>query len=498
MKALQCGKPGSTEMFGSIRNCRGWFTAASLMLLTALSAPAYSQDYNDALRLSEIGLGSNARALGMGNAYTALSDDFSAASFNPAGFGLLRRMEFAGGINYSKYNNDATFFGNKSDYSNSQTKLDQLSFALPFPTIRGSFVVALGYSKDKDFNSALDFKGYNPGRNSMIQALTGKDDVSYYLFLTDATGDNTPISGRLQQSGTILSSGGLGKWSFSGAVEVARNVYVGGTLNLFSGSFRRTRDYYEDDVNNIYSGSLINDPENPTTDFQSFYLNDILDWDITGWDAKVGLLYQLSRFARFGASIKFPTSFTISEKYTTNATSQFASTTYTLDPPFESEIEYSITTPFIFSGGVSMNLMGLIASADVSYTDYTQMEFDASGDDGGLSPSAISANNRDIKDLFRGVANFNAGLEYRIPQTPLRVRGGFILNPSPFKGDASDFDKKYITAGAGFLTSESFAFDIGYAYGWWKDMGDNYGSGVSRTLQDVTYNNLIFTFSYRF
>jgi len=32
----------------------------------------------------------------------------------------------------------------------------------------------------------------------------------------------------------------------------------------------------------------------------------------------------------------------------------------------------------------------------------------------------------------------------------------------------------------------------------WKDFGDNYGSGVSRTYQDVSVNKLIFTATYRF
>jgi hypothetical protein len=53
---------------------------------------SYAQNYNDALRLSDIGLGFNARALGMGNASIGLSDDFSAVSINPAGLGLVKRM----------------------------------------------------------------------------------------------------------------------------------------------------------------------------------------------------------------------------------------------------------------------------------------------------------------------------------------------------------------------------------------------------------------------
>jgi hypothetical protein len=458
-----------------------------------------AQNYNDALRLSDFGMGFNARALGMGNAYIGLSDDFSAVSFNPAGLGFVKRMEFAGGLHYNKFNNSTTFFGNTDDYSNSDTKLDQISFVFPFPTLRGSFVLAAGYSRDKDFNSAISFNGFNNGNNSMIQTLLGSGDVSYLLYLTDNNGTATPINGNLNQEGTILSSGGIGKWSFSGASEVSKNVFVGATLNLYSGTFKKTRDYWEDDTKNIYGNDVQTDPGNASTsDFKTFYLNDVLDWNISGWDAKVGFLYQLYSSmllgARVGATIKFPTTYTIKEDYTVNGNSYFGTGfSQTIDPPLESNSEYDITTPFVFSGGASVNYAGLIVDADVSFIDYSQMEFSS-----GLDAKTMSDNNKDIKDLFRAVANFNVGAEYTIPDIGVRLRGGFILNPSPFSGDPSSRDKKYVTGGIGFLANETFAVDAAYAYGWWKDIGDNYGSNVSRTDQSIKYHNMVITFSYRF
>lgn len=333
----------------------------------------------------------------------------------------------------------------------------------------------------------------------MIQTLSGLGDVSYLLYLTDSEGINSPINGRLNQEGTILSSGGVGKWSFAGSAEASKGLFLGATLNIYNGTYKRTRDYYEDDTKNFYGNNVQTDPVNANTaDFQTFYLNDILDWDIAGWDAKVGFIYQLYSSIKFGAriggSIKFPTSFTIKENYTVNGRSEFGTgKNYTIDPPLESKVEYDITTPFVFAGGVSTNYAGLIINADVSYIDYTQMEFSS-----GLDSKKMSDNNKDIKELFRGVANFNLGAEYTIPEVGIRVRGGFILNPSPFKGDPSERNKKYITGGIGFLVEETFAIDAAYAYGWWKDIGDNYSFDLSRTFQDIKYHNMIFTFSYRF
>src|ERR1035437_921548 len=77
---------------------------AVLILIFITSANA--QDYNDALRLSQPGILTGARALGMGNAYTALSSDLSAAVFNPAGFAQIKNLEFDGSINFNSFNNN--------------------------------------------------------------------------------------------------------------------------------------------------------------------------------------------------------------------------------------------------------------------------------------------------------------------------------------------------------------------------------------------------------
>ncbi len=129
----------------------------------------FAQDVNDVLRVAIPGLGSDARALGMGNSYIALSDDGSASFFNPAGFGLLKRLEFTGGLSYAGFNNDVNFFNNNTSYSNSNTKLNQLTFAFPFPTLQGSLVFALSYHTTKDLTGAVKFDGFNNGNTSLIQ-----------------------------------------------------------------------------------------------------------------------------------------------------------------------------------------------------------------------------------------------------------------------------------------------------------------------------------------
>jgi len=466
------------------------FSAVIFISITTTNA----QNYNDALRLGFPGLGSNARALGMGNAFNALSDDASASYFNPAGFALLKKMELSGGLSFTNFNNNTTFFGNQTEDNTTNTSLNRISFALPFPTYQGSLVFGLSYHNSKDLSGIVKFDGFNSGNNSKIQSLLDTN-VPYDLFLTDEN-YNTIINGNLNQSGNILTSGGIDNWTFSGAIEVQKNFFVGGNLTVKNGSFESNSDYYEDDTQNIYQGeTAAGEPQ--TTDFRTFYFNNTLKWDIGGWDAKLGFLYQFEDVARFGATVQFPKSYTIDEEFLVDGSSEFANNEmYFLDTEYYSDkVSYDIITPFELNGALAVNLKGLIISAEATYIDYSQLKFD---NPEGLTSSYVADANKEIKSILTSALNYNVGLEYTVPTIGLRIRGGFMNQPSAFKEDDSDFDHKYLTGGLGFLANGTIGIDVAYAYGWWKDIGDNYGSNVSRTYQDVKYHTVMLTTTYRF
>ncbi len=466
------------------------FSAVIFISITTTNA----QNYNDAIRLGFPGLGSNARALGMGNAFNALSDDASASYFNPAGFGLLKKMELSGGLSFTNFDNNTTFFGNQLKDNTTNTSLNRISFALPFPTYQGSLVFGLSYHKSKDLSGIVKFDGFNNGNNSKIQSLLDSN-IPYDLFLTDEN-YNTIIDGRLNQQGDILNSGEINNWTFSGAIEVQKNFFIGGNLTVKSGKFDSNSDYYEDDTRNIYQGvTAANEPQ--TTDFKTFYLNNNLKWDLGGWDAKLGFLYQLEDVARFGATVQFPKTFTVDEEFIVSGSSEFGTgQVYNLSTQdYSDKVSYDIITPFELTGAVAVNLKGLIVSAEATFMDYSQLEF---SNPEGLGSSYIADVNKEIKSLLTTAFNYNLGLEYTVPTIGLRIRGGFINQSSAFKNDPSDFDHKYITGGLGYLANGVIGIDVAYAYGWWKDIGDNYGSNVSRTFQDVKYHTVMLTTTYRF
>ncbi|MBN1300849.1 MAG: hypothetical protein JW995_06505 [Melioribacteraceae bacterium] len=457
-----------------------------------------AQNPNDALRLSESGIFTNASILAMGNSGIALGGDYGSGLLNPASFALSKKAQLTGGFFYNTLENNVTFFSNQTNFSNNSNHFSQFGLIIPMPAKRGSMVFAAGYSRVKDFNNTVRFDGFNPGNNSMIQNLTwNNDDIAYDLYLSFGVFDfndnwlydSTIVDGMLNQSGSIIDKGGIDSWNLSGAVEIAKNLFFGATLNIYSGTFKREREYYEDDTRNYYTGPLVTDGF--SENFESFEFREAIDWDLVGWDVKFGLLYRINRFSQFGASIKLPTHYTIREDYYVNASSYFGnSVVYSIDP-YISEIEYDITTPFELSGGLAYEIAGLKAAGQLTLVDYTQMEFSE-----GLSASQRVDNNRLINENFRSVVSYSIGAEYNIPFFDMKIRAGFINLPSAFKNDPSEFDKKYLTAGIGFVASSVLGIDITYVHGWWKTYGDNYGVDESRTYQDITRNNLLVTFTY--
>ncbi|MDP3684165.1 MAG: hypothetical protein Q8S01_09550, partial [Ignavibacteria bacterium] len=327
----------------------------------------------------------------------------------------------------------------------------------------------MAYNKGKDLTTALQFDGFNIENHSMIQYLGIDSYIPFDVYLSDDNGNVNVINGKLNQSGTMLQEGGLESWTFSSAMEVSKNLYIGGSLNVNSGTFKSNREYYEVVIINVYD-TVESAPGYPNTiNFLTFFRNDIIDWEISGWDLKLGTIYQLSKIARFGATIQFPKTFTIKETYQLHVRSEFEKAIY--ENSYDDNVEYDITTPFALTGAASVNVKGLILSAEATLTDYTQTEFT---NPKGISTSYFAGLNKDMKELMRAVANINVGVEYTIPEVGIRVRGGFISQPSPYKGDPSDFGKKYLTGGVGFLADETFAIDVAYAHGWWKTYGDNY------------------------
>ena len=470
----------------------------SLFAVILLISSAHSQGSEDALRLALQGPGFSARSLSLGMAYTGIASDYSAVYSNPAGLGQIKRNEISLGLSHFSYGNTSTFMGNSTSFTNSTTDLNDLGLVYSFPTTQGSLVLAFGYGRTPIFNSGLSFKGNNP-YSSMVPSLD--QTLAYELYLIDSHNE-TLIEDSVRQEGRVLENGGINNWLISGAVETAENLFLGVTLNFVSGSYEYTRNYAEYDSYDKYTFSRFD------TNYAFDHLNLLqkIDGSISGFTARLGLLYKFNSHSRIGFNIKLPTSHTIEETYSADGKSVFdvpdrnGYTEYTYG--YAGTTKYGVTTPFNFTAGFSVGGDGVMLASDVQYTDWTQLQFtDIEGD------PTLDQYNSDFKEIFTSTFNFHVGAEVHIPQTTLRLRGGFAYLPSPYKADQSNNDQKFITGGLGVLVADALMIDVAFAHGFWETSHVNYDlnpnfynsdTPLSETQEKISTNNVMATLSYRF
>jgi long-subunit fatty acid transport protein len=388
--------------------------------------------------------GVGARAMGMGGAHIAVAEDATALLYNPAGLARVKRIEFSGGLTNQRLRNETgaliySYSGRpvssaKVDFNDgrlqSNTRLSSANIVLPVPTYRGSLVFAFGVNRIKSFDKAMKF-----------------------TFDQDGS------------SGIESESGGLYMWSFGGAVDISPNISVGGAFNFFSGT---------DNYSWLYEGSYDDD----TLSFKYRYDDTIKD-KYSGYNLKLGVRIQPSKFLIVGGTIESPVTYTINEDWT-QTTNEDGDSYYDSGSP-----EYKISLPFSLGIGIALNFNNLLLASDLNYTDWTQMEYKRLAD--------MAEANRNIKDSYIDVLRWHVGAEYLFPGIGTRLRAGYYQNPLPYKSTWIKKDRDYFTAGVGFLIDQVMTVDLAWVYGSWELNDFN-----MELAEKYTTNQIFLTTAYHF
>jgi long-subunit fatty acid transport protein len=481
------------------------------LLLFAGTGVATAQFAEDVLRFSMFNVAVGARAQAMGNTSIGLADDFSALFSNPAGLAQSRNYEFSIGLNQSNYSNDVAFLGRSSDSKLNVLSLNNLGLVYPIPTVRGSLTFAFGFGRVANYSTTAAFNGFN-ARSSIIEALTPyidirsmsasersrllEENIPFQTYLADTAGGFLfpVVYDSVQQTGAVREGGGMNSWSLGGAIDIARNFSLGATINILSGSYTYDREFTELDSRNVYTN------QNRYDAFHRFDYFSNIKSDITGFNALFGVMFQRQGRFKLGATLRTPTFYDISERFSDEGQSEFDPNSQGVVDRFSKtnsgSTRYEVRTPAVLGAGASLRVMDwLVLAGDAEYTDWTQMEFTNDNPD-------LIAENRLIKRVFEPTTNLRGGAEVTLWNLGLKLRAGFVLNPSPYKDDPSDYDQKYYTGGIGLEVDENVSLDAAFAFGQWTTFRDNYYmQGIpqaSRTSEAVKTGTVNVTLSYRF
>jgi len=386
---------------------------STAFLILFLSSAIFSQEIDrNYLQVEEPSAGNffgvGARAMGMGGAQIATANDASGLVYNPARLAKVKRIEFSGGMTHQRIENEtgdlryvqflSSYYQNQS-ITQSNTRFSSANIVLPVPTYRGSLVFALGFNRMKSFDHAFH---------------------STSIYTTNNT---------IALDALALETGGINMWSFGGAIDLSPNISVGGAVNYWKGQDDYLQEY--------------NLPDVPVME-RNRYL-----YDYSGWNAKLGFSVDAAKFLSLGATIDFPTKFSIDQDFSFHYDSSGSVQEY------EELGHYDLTHPYSFGAGGALNFKYVTLAGDINYTDWSQLE-----------PSArAGVDNRLYQEIYQDVTSWHVGAEFALPKLATKLRAGFYADPIPFKSVYLKTDRRYFTLGAGFLIDQVMTLDVAWNHG---------------------------------
>jgi|GEM_PF-6872873 len=259
-----------------------------------------------------------ARWTAMGGAAMAAVDDGSSITINPAGLGRIRRIEVLASIQKQSLDVEAAWFGTKTTRSLSSTALREFTVSFPFPTYRGSFVMA---------GSLF--------RRNVIDAYTVRRG-------TDPDGD---VLNRDSEERTGLVTA----WSGGMALQVSPEAFVGFEVHGFTGNYRET------DIWDVWG----------SCDDVEF----AWDTDVGGYGASMGVQYEPMPLVQLGAVLRTPQRITLKGDISQpdGGAAGCPQRIYSIDD--------TATLPYSMGLGVAFAPSTFLVTFDLAYTDWHELKY---------------------------------------------------------------------------------------------------------------------------
>jgi long-subunit fatty acid transport protein len=408
---------------------------------------SFSQTAEDAINLISNESGFGIRAGSMGNAYSAVADDYSAVYWNPAGLAMVKKTEISGGLYNLRINNETDYLGNISTSNKDYTKLQSIGFAYPFPVVRGAFTIAFGYQRTQDLDKYMDFSGYNTNSNGLYFDLGQSEPVAF--------------DKNILQKQSVVSEGYMRQYSIAAAMDLSPNLSGGISVNFVGGKEDYSSNYYQEDINNNY--------EEFPSDLFSYNYKQTINSTFQGVEYKVGALIRFTKFMNLSGAVTFPYKLTIEENWSENDNLIYDNGD---DDPSEigsGYFDYIIKQPFKFNAGLSIHSPDFVISGSVNYVDWRQTRYEVPDDADPYDYEFLLEENDSFQNDYRAVLSYAAGVELKLLRDgKLMLRGGYRYLPSPLTDVGKEYDKVFYSAGIGLRIDQNSTLEIGYVRGIWK------------------------------
>jgi hypothetical protein len=448
---------------------------AIIGLFVTLSAN--SQNEFDVLRYSTLDHYGGARFNAMGGSFGALGADMGGLSINPGGIGVYKSSDFSftTGFNYNATKSTTDAAQLVDDKFN--LNFSNVGFVGSFPSVSNGwrFVnVGIGYNRTANYYSRTSIKSNTDESilNTYVNELNAEggilqDEIEFaYPFGGNLAYQNYLInplitdsmqydhvfkdSKNLTQTTTYNTRGGSGETYFSVGGNYDDKFYFGALLGIPSVRYNYNRTYQET--------SEIGDT---LTDFKSFTIRDNVKTSGTGVNLKIGFIFKVMPWFRFGGAIHTPTKYFLSDSYDTSIESEMKDRTIYSEISPAGFFDYSVTTPYriVTSASFVYGKYGVI-NVDYEVVDYSSASIRGDANFGG-SAADFSIENRNINSNFVVAQNLRVGTEWRLD--PFRIRGGIRYMGNSLSDEFKADNSVFIYSGGVGIKQEGYYLDLTYS-----------------------------------
>jgi hypothetical protein len=437
----------------------------------------FAQNFNDALRYSQIFYSGTARFNSMGGAFTALGGDMSSLSQNPAGLGVFRSSEISLSPQLFHISTSASFHGITKDYlynfnlaqagivsnvitGNDQSGLISLNIGYSFnktnnlnssARIQGTSTTSsmtdawadqsYGFYKNELFDNAP--YGYMANKVLLIDTIPNSD-FEYGTVFSDYGENSQSVYGQDMRR-IITNEGYTGEHAFSVGGNWSNKIYFGATLGISRLKYTEHYEHLEKADYDLAYG------------FQNFTYTKRSENTGTGISLKIGTIIKPVESVRIGLAFHSPTFYKINSYLYDDIVANFkgyAPDEFSYDPL---RFSYALTTPFRALAGIAYQYKKTaLLSLDYEFIDYSTARFSETGD--GYD---YSEKNLDIKNILKPTSNIRLGGEFRMNKVYLRGGYGYYGKAFVAGDDNGDMFHRSISFGAGFR-EQNLNIDFGY------------------------------------
>ena len=399
-------------------------------------------------------VGSGARAVGMGGAFIAVADDATAASWNPSGLIQLEKPEIS--LVGAYFNRREKFSSDQHPESNNTgdvdgSNLNYFSVTYPFHFLR-NMVVSINYQRLLEFERSFDHQY-----------------------------DYSPLDLDLYSSKRFSQEGSLGALGLAGAVEIAPSLSFGATLNIWENEFFGGNGWKEN-----YSELAVGTVGGAPVTFETHIVDEYTNF--RGFNANLGLLWDVNEHLTVGAVVKTPFDATIRHEFNFTQVQTFGDPINQTVPSRQIITEHvELRIPASYGMGLAWRFSDeLTIDLDVYRTEWSKYILT---DSQGNQFSPIDGRPRSESDVD-DTTQVRLGGEYLFikPERDMviPVRGGLFYDPQPSEGSPEDFYGLSLGSGIAY---KRFVFDAAYQLRWGRDVDT--GNLVAYSKADIMQHNFL-------